>query len=123
LKGPSVELVRNEQRLGARVINRSAAQLAARFNSEWIALAITSALERSQFAALQTALAATQTHAVEVLGNLHLPHLPTRNEMLAQATTMFARTPSMDEIVDRAHGLVLDAIGTRLRAFAPVAVG
>jgi stearoyl-CoA desaturase (Delta-9 desaturase) len=117
LKAPPVELVRNEQRLGARVINRAATQLAARFNSEWIALTITAALERSQFAALQTALAATQARAVEVLGNLHLPHLPTRNEMLAQATTMFARTVSMDEIVDRAHGLVLDAIGARLRAF------
>jgi stearoyl-CoA desaturase (Delta-9 desaturase) len=122
LKAPPVELVRNEQRLGARVINRAAGQLAARFNSEWIALAITSRLERSQFAALQTALAATQTRAVEVLRNLHLPHLPSRNEILAQATTMFARTPSMDEIVDRAHGLVLEAIGARLRAFAAAAV-
>jgi len=118
LKAPPVELVRNEQRLGARVINRAAGQLAARFNSEWIALAITSALGQSQFAALQSRLAATQSRAVEVLASLHLPHLPTRNEILAQATTMFARTPSIDEIVDRAHGLVLDAIGARLRAFA-----
>jgi len=118
LKAPPVELVRNEQRLGARVINRAAGQLAARFNPEWIALAIASALERSQVAALQSKLAATQTRAVEVLASLHLPHLPTRNEILAQATTMFARTPSIDEIVDRAHGLVLDAIGARLRAFA-----
>ena len=70
----------------------------------------------AQFATLQTALAATQTRAVEVLRNLHLPHLPSRNEMLAQAMTMCTRTPSMDEIVDRAHGLVLDAIGARLRA-------
>jgi stearoyl-CoA desaturase (Delta-9 desaturase) len=121
LKVPPKELVRNEQRLGARVVNRAAAELAARFNSEWIALAITSALERPQFVALQSKLAATQTRAVEVLAHLHLPHLPTRNEILAQATTMFARTPSIDEIVDRAHGLVLDAIGARLRAFAPVA--
>ena len=121
LKAPPIELVRNEQRLGARVINRAAAQLAARFNSEWIALAMASALERSQCAALQSALAATHTRAVEVLGNLHLPHLPSRNEILAQATTMFARSPSMDEIVDRAHGLVLEAIGARLRAFVSAA--
>jgi hypothetical protein len=39
-------------------------------------------------------------------------------EIQARATTMFARTPSIDEIVDRAHGLVLDAIGARLRGFA-----
>jgi stearoyl-CoA desaturase (delta-9 desaturase) len=118
LKAPPDRLLRNEQRLGARVINRAAAQLAARFNSERIALAIASALERSQIAALQNTLAATQTRAAEALASLHLPHLPTRNEILAQATTMFARTPSIDEIVERAHALVLDAIGTRLRAFA-----
>jgi hypothetical protein len=29
---------------------------------------------------------------------------------------MFARTPAIDEIVDRAYGLVLDAIGARLCA-------
>ena len=121
LKTPPAELVRNEQRLGARVVNRAAAQLAARFNSEWIALAITSALEQPQFVALQSKLAATQTRAVEVLAHLHLPHLPTRAEIRAQATTMFARTPSIDEIVDRAHALVLDAIGAKLRAFAPAA--
>jgi stearoyl-CoA desaturase (delta-9 desaturase) len=121
LKTPPAELVRNEQRLGARVVNRAAAQLAARFNSEWIALAITSALEQPQFVALQGKLAATQNRAVEVLAHLHLPHLPTRAEILAQATTMFARTPSIDEIVDRAHALVLDAIGAKLRAFAPAA--
>ena len=45
---------------------------------------------------------------------MHLPHLPTREEILAQATAMFAQTPSIDEIVDRAHGLILDAIGARL---------
>jgi len=38
--------------------------------------------------------------------------------VLAQATAMFARTPSIDEIVDRAYELMLDAVGTRLRAVA-----
>src|SRR5215813_1101012 len=45
LKMPPREVVRNEQRLGARVINRAAAQLAASFNSEWIAGAIAAALD------------------------------------------------------------------------------
>jgi stearoyl-CoA desaturase (Delta-9 desaturase) len=43
-----------------------------------------------------------------------LPHLPTRNEVLSRATAMFARTPSIDDIVDQAHALILDAIGARL---------
>jgi len=51
-----------------------------------------------------------------VLASAHLPHLPTRAELAAQARAMFARTPSVEDIVDRAHSLVLDAIGARLCA-------
>jgi stearoyl-CoA desaturase (delta-9 desaturase) len=116
LKTPPVPVLRNQQRLGARVIDRAAAQLAATFNSERIALAISTAIERPQLSALQERLAATQQRAAEVLASVHLPHLPTRNEILAHATALYARTPSIDEIVDRAHALVLDAIGARLSA-------
>jgi stearoyl-CoA desaturase (delta-9 desaturase) len=49
-----------------------------------------------------------------VLANLHLPHLPTRQEILARAITMYDRSPSMEAIVDRAHTLVVEAISTRL---------
>ena len=116
LKTPPREVLRNEQRLGARVINRAAAQLAANFNTDWIAGAISSALERPELAALQERLAVTQQRATEVLASVHLPHLPTREEIFAKATATLAKTPSLDEIVDRAYGLVLDAVGARLRA-------
>jgi len=116
LKTPPREVLRNEQRLGARVVNRAAAQLAASFNSDWIAVAISAALERPQLVALQEKLAATQQRATEVLASVHLPHLPTREEILAKATATLAKTPSLDEIVDRAYALVLDAVGARLCA-------
>jgi stearoyl-CoA desaturase (Delta-9 desaturase) len=116
LKTPPREVLRNEQRLGARVVNRAAAQLAASFNTDWIAGAVASALERPQLAALQEKLAATQQRATEVLASVHLPHLPTREEILAKATATLAKTPSLDEIVDRAYALVLDAVGARLCA-------
>jgi stearoyl-CoA desaturase (delta-9 desaturase) len=122
LKTPPGEVVRNEQRLGSRVVNRAAAQLAAHFNPERIALAITGALELPQLSALQERLSAAQHCAAEVLANVPLPHLPTRGDLLAQATAMFAKTPSIDDIVDRAHGLLLDAIGARLM-HAPVRAG
>jgi len=66
----------------------------------------------------------TQQRATEVLACLPpLPHLPTREEILAKATATLAKTPSLDEIVDRAYGLVLDAVGARLcAATAPVPV-
>jgi stearoyl-CoA desaturase (Delta-9 desaturase) len=96
------------------VIERAAQQLAATFNADRIAAVITAALASANLAALQEQLSATQRRAADVLGNLHLPHLPTRQEILAQATAMYASTPSIEDIVDRAHALILDAVGARL---------
>jgi stearoyl-CoA desaturase (Delta-9 desaturase) len=50
----------------------------------------------------------------EALATLQLPHIPSREEFLVQASAMFARTRSLDEIVDRAYELLLAAVGTRL---------
>jgi stearoyl-CoA desaturase (Delta-9 desaturase) len=121
LKRPPEAVLRNQQRLGARVIERAAQQLAATFNADRIASVITSALASANLAALQEQLSATQRRAADVLSSLHLPHLPTRQEILAQATAMYASTPSIEDIVDRAHALILDAVGARLCP-VPVAV-
>jgi stearoyl-CoA desaturase (delta-9 desaturase) len=115
LKTPPASVLRNEHRLGSRVIERAAAQLAATFNSERIALAIASAVEKSDLAALQERLAHARQSAVQVLADMGLPHLPSRDEIFARATAMFAKTPSIEEVVDRAYGLLVEAIGNRLR--------
>jgi stearoyl-CoA desaturase (Delta-9 desaturase) len=119
LKRPPEAVLRNQQRLGARVIERAAQQLAATFNADRIAAVITSALASANLAALQEQLSATQRRAADVLASVHLPHLPTRQEILAQAMAMYASTPSIEDIVDRAHALILDAVGARL---CPVSV-
>jgi len=116
LKTPPASVLRNEHKLGSRVIERAAAQLAATFNSERIALAIASAVEKSDLAALQERLAQARQSAVQVLADMGLPHLPSRDEIFARATAMFAKTPSIEEVVDRAYGLLVEAIGNRLRA-------
>lgn len=116
LKSPPEAVLRNEHRLGARVIDRAARQLAASFNSDWIAGRMAGALGSGSLAALQERLAAAHDQAVEVLANASLPHLPTRAELAARARAMFARTPSVDDIVDRAYQMVLDAVSTRLVA-------
>ena len=114
LKRPPEAVLRNEQRLGARVIDRAAQQLAATFNADRIAAVITSALASANLAALQEQLSATQRRAADVLAGVHLPHLPTRQDILAQAKAMYASTPSLDDIADRAHALLLDAVGAKL---------
>ncbi len=108
LRLPPEQVLRNEQRLGVAVINRAAEQLAARFNSEHVALAIAAALRGPELSALQDMLARAHQRTTEVLMTLHLPHIPTREEFLREAGVMFARTKSLDEIVDRAYELLLD---------------
>jgi stearoyl-CoA desaturase (delta-9 desaturase) len=114
LKTPPEQVLRNEQRLGSRVIKRAADQLAARFNSERIAAAITSALHGPQLSALQEALVRAHHRATAVLATTHLPPMPTREHLLAEAKAMFAKTRSLDEIVDRAYELLLESVGKRL---------
>jgi stearoyl-CoA desaturase (Delta-9 desaturase) len=119
LKTPPAHVLRNEQRLGARIVNRAAEQLAAHFNSERIAQAIAATLHGPALSSLQESLARASERTSEVLSTFHLPQMPSRDEFVAQAKAMFARTISMDEIVDRAYELVLASVGTRL---VPIAV-
>ena len=116
LKTPPEQVLRNEQRLGSKVVHRAAEQLAARFSSERIALAITSALGGPELANLHEKLMRAQHRTAEVLTTLHLPQMPTREELVAQARAIFARTRSLDEIVDRAHDLLVISVRTRLAA-------
>ena len=114
LKTPTAQVMRNEQRLASRVINRAAEQLATRFNPERIAHAVTSALHSSELATLRETLNQARNHTADVLASLQLKRMPTRDELLAQAQAMFVRTPSLDDIVDRAYQLVLGSIGSQL---------
>jgi len=114
LKTPPEAVLRNEQRLGAKIINRAAEQLAARFQPRTIAFAISGALQGPQLAALQTRLRGARMHTAEAWANLHLPHIPSRDELRVEAKAMFARTRSLDDIVDRAYELLLASVSAQL---------
>jgi stearoyl-CoA desaturase (Delta-9 desaturase) len=116
LKSPPVEVRRNEHRLGSRVIERAAAQLAASFDSDRIVNAIAAALAGPNLSAIQEKLAKAQSRATDVLATLHLPELPTRHDIVNRALAMFAETPSMEAIVSRAQAVILDTICARLSA-------
>jgi stearoyl-CoA desaturase (delta-9 desaturase) len=114
LKYPPATVVRNEHRLGSRIIRRAAAQLAESFNPDGLVVAVSAALDRTTLATLLEKMSTTQQRAANVLASLHLPQLPTRDEIGSRARAMFAKTSSMDEIVDAAYLLLLDTIGARL---------
>ena len=116
LKTPPAPVRLNEYRLGSRVIERAAAQLAGSFDTELIVRAIASAYAGSGLPTIQDKLAQAQNRATDVLVGLHLPQLPTRHEIVSRAMAMFAETPSMEAIVNRAQAVILDTICARLGA-------
>jgi len=84
LKMPPERVLRNEQRLGSRVITRTAEQLVGRFNPESIALAIKSSVHQTELSVRDVLF---QLHH---RGDAHLPNMPTRGQLLAEARAMFA---------------------------------
>jgi stearoyl-CoA desaturase (delta-9 desaturase) len=119
MKSPPQTVLRNEHRLGARVINKAAADVVATFNVEQIAARVNNALAHLPNATdLRAKLADAQHRAADVLAGLPVPHIPTREEVSAKAASMLARTPSIDDVIDRAHALLLEKVGQRVCAGA-----
>jgi stearoyl-CoA desaturase (delta-9 desaturase) len=123
LKRPTVEVMQNEHRLGARVIRRAATQVADSFNAERIAAAVATALGKSGLADLRTRLSQAQPFAaplaaMDVFTELNLPHIPSKAEIVGRARRLLANTPSMEDIAAKAHELLLEAIGARLATLA-----
>jgi len=116
LKTPPATVLRNEQRLGSRAINRAAEQLAARFHSERIALTIVSELDGPILVRLRETAVEARLWLTEALANLRAMPIPTRDEVLTEARAMFAKTRSLDEIVDRAYQLLLVSVEVHLAA-------
>jgi stearoyl-CoA desaturase (delta-9 desaturase) len=101
---PPADLVRNERPVGRAVVEKVARQLAASFHTKDLAARFRTA--RGQ---LEAALA---QHP--------LPEIPTLAELRARAEAMYARSPSMDEIVARARELLVQAGGVESGAPRPV---
>ena len=116
MRSPPEQVLRNEQRLGASVINRAAEQLASHFNAESIAQSITTALHGAELTSLREKLALAHDRTADVLATVHLPHMPSREELTIKAQAMFAKTKSLEEIADRAYELLLASVAPRLLA-------
>jgi stearoyl-CoA desaturase (delta-9 desaturase) len=115
LKSPPKAVLRNEQRLGTKVIERAAQQLAISFDPERIAAALQSALAGTpSLAELQDKLREARHMAADALANISLPAIPTREEIRARAAAIFAHTPSLDDIVERANRMILEKVYARM---------
>jgi stearoyl-CoA desaturase (delta-9 desaturase) len=105
LRAPPAEVVNNEQRLGRTVAEKVALQLAETFPAERMAAQLRDAWENHPtWPEIQTYLVAARAQAAERLATMHLPELPTADEIRRRAAEMF-RVPevSLDEVAERAR--------------------
>ena len=110
LRRPSTAVLRNEHRPGARVLERAAEQLVLLFRPERIAHGIRLEMEGLDLSAFRAALVMARAHSAEALAALHLPSMPTREDILRLARRSLAETCHIDEVVDRARALLIDAV-------------
>ena len=115
LQTPPEAVVRGEQRLGRKVVERVARQLAGAFPIDRIAAQAHETLaQMPTWAELQSRGRAARGHAESFLAEIHLPHLPSVEEIRSCAEQRLARTVSLDEIASRTRQILLEAIAVRL---------
>ena len=118
LRAPPVEVVENRRRLGSRVVSRAARQVADRFNAERIANAAAGVLGPSRLALLQLKFDSARSRAADAVRDLGLPEIPGEADIRRCARSILAHSPSVEDIVAKAHQLVLEAVGERLALLA-----
>ena len=107
---PPADVVANERRLGRAVVEKVAHQLAATFPIEEISGRVREAIAQSPaMQELRDRLAAGQEKLEAALADVHLPQIPSVAEIRTRAEAMYAASPSMDEIVERARELLIRA--------------
>ena len=117
LREPPEAIVRGEKPVGKKVVEKVAQDLAASVSGEIEAAvarvkeawaeshALEDLAERARWA---------RTQVEERLAEMAMPHLPTIPELRERAEEMFNESPSLDEIVNRAHELLSRAVAQRV---------
>lgn len=120
LKCPPAAVMCNQQRLGSKVIDRAAARLVAHLDTERIAAALRSTLDASDLTLLRDRILAAHRGVPDAFDGIHLPHLPTRAELLGYARSRLASSPSLEEIADRAYVHILVGVSAHLAKTTPI---
>ena len=121
LREPPVAILRGDSPVGRKVIEKVAQDLAASVTLEWEAVTarVRDAWVESHTLDELTERARRARDQVEaMLTELALPHLPTVPELRERAEELFQESPSLDEIVARAHELMRYAVAARVLAQA-----
>jgi len=124
LKSPPLQLLRGNQRLGRRMIEKVAGQLAASFPVNAIASQALAALPPNLpphlgwTANLRAHVASARSQAEAFLANTDIPPLPTLDDVRAYARARLANSPSIEEIAVCARQRLLELVYVRMCAEA-----
>lgn len=116
LREPPEAVVRGEQRLGRRAIEKVALQFAASFPVDRISAQVREALSRTPtWDEIQERAGVARAQVATMLAELQLPELPTVEEIRRRAQQRFMPdAPSLDEIAERTRQLLLEAVAANL---------
>jgi len=107
LRSPPDEVIRGVNPIGRKVLDKVAAELAGSFSVEAIATRVRDSWAESHtLEDLSDRAQRTRDQLETRIAEMSLPHLPTIPELRDKAEDMFQESPSVDEIVNRAHELL-----------------
>ena len=107
LRTPPDEVVRGLNPIGRKVLDKVATELASSFSVEVISSRVRESWAESHtLEDLADRAKRTRDQLETRIAEMSLPHLPTIPELRDKAEEMFQETPSVDEIVKRAHQLL-----------------
>jgi stearoyl-CoA desaturase (delta-9 desaturase) len=115
LHAPPETVLKGEHPLGRRVIDKVAYQLAASLPVDAIATQMREALALTpSWAELQSRAREARQQAAAFLSEIHLPAVPSLDEIRRYAEARLARTPSLDAIAIRTRQFLLELVSARL---------
>ncbi|MBW3555271.1 MAG: fatty acid desaturase, partial [Gemmatimonadetes bacterium] len=128
LRSPPEEIVNNERRLGRRVVEQVALQLAETFPVEGMAAQLRAAWDQvpdlqevrqdlaGRYDSAKLRAGEAREYLAGRLAAMHLPHVPTMDEMRQRVQNSFSHVPevSIDDVAERSRQILLEALSIRL---------
>ena len=126
LRAPPEAIIHGERRLGRKVIEKVAIEVAESFPVEKIAREIEASWQmrpglqelglRLQQARDDASASFTKTReeVIELLREIHLPEVPSFEEVRRRITERYEEQPSIDEIAERAREIIIEKISEYL---------
>jgi len=112
LRAPPEALLTGEQKVGRKVIEKVAREVAETFPAEVMARELKAAIERGT-AGLEdfgNRLAKTRDEALAAFREMHLPGIPTVEEVRRRIADRYIDSPTLDEIAERAREILFERI-------------